>query len=545
MRTLLTNGSVYSPADPHATAIAFDDGVVTWLGDDSSAASYATGADEVIDLRGKLVAPAFVDAHVHAAQTGALLTGLDLTGTASLTECLDRLAAFAAKLGPDELIDGSGWDETSWSEGRPPTNAELDRAADGRRVYLSRVDGHSGVISSSLIAAVEGLAAQEGFDPNGRVERDAHHAVRDALSELLGPDQRLAAARAAVKAMAERGIGAFHEMAAPHIGPLWELPLVRQAAEELGLSATLYWGEPGVFDRVDEFGLAGLAGDLNADGALGSRTAALRDPYSDRADHRGHAYLTAEQIAEHVVACTERPVRGGGAGKESNSVQAGFHCIGDAALDNIARGFELAAEKVGVQALVAARHRLEHVEMVDDAAIATLARCGVVASVQPMFDRLWGGPSDMYAERVGDRWTGMNPFGSLARSGVVLAFGSDAPVTELGAWEAVRAAAFHHEPSQRITVRAAFAAHTRGGWRAAGIDDAGVLAPGSAATYAVWESDAELVVQTPDQRVAAWSTDPRAGVPVLPDLSDEAPVPVCRRTVVSGRIVYDSEGWSS
>ncbi|MFC5262653.1 amidohydrolase [Kribbella qitaiheensis] len=533
MRTLLTNGSVYSPADPHATAIAFDDGVVTWLGDDSSAASYANGADEVIDLRGKLVTPAFVDAHVHTAQTGALLTGLDLAGTTSLTEALDRLAAFAKTLGPDEIIDGQGWDETRWPEGRPPTSEELDRAADGRRVYLSRVDGHSGVISSSLAAAVESLSAQAGYDASGRVERAANHAVRDALGELVGPDQRLQDARAAVKAMAERGIGAFHEMAAPHIGPVWELPLVRQAAEDAGLAATLYWGEPGMFDRIDEFGLAGLAGDLNADGALGSRTAALRDPYADRAAHRGHAYLTAEQIAEHVVACTER------------GVQAGFHCIGDAALDNIARGFELAAEKVGVQALVAARHRLEHVEMVDEAAIATLARCGVVASVQPMFDRLWGGPSDMYAKRVGDRWAGMNPFGSLARAGVVLAFGSDSPVTELGGWEAVRAAAFHHEESQRITVRAAFAAHTRGGWRAAGIDDAGVLAPGTAATYAVWESDAELVVQTPDQRVAAWSTDPRAGVPVLPDLSDEAPVPDCRRTVVGGRIVYDSEGWSS
>ena len=204
-----------------------------------------------------------------------------------------------------------------------------------------------------------------------------------------------------------------------------------------GLAATLYWGEPGAFEHLGTYGLAGLAGDLNADGALGSRTAALREPYADRAGHRGHAYLTAEQIAEHVIACTER------------NVQAGFHCIGDQALDNIARGFELAAEKVGVQALVAARHRLEHVEMVDEATIATLARCGVVASVQPMFDGLWGGPDGMYAERVGDRWRGMNPFGSLARAGVVLAFGSDAPVTELGGWEAVRAAAFHHEPSER------------------------------------------------------------------------------------------------
>jgi predicted amidohydrolase YtcJ len=527
VRTLLTNGSVYSPADPHATAIAFDDGVVTWLGDDTGASSYADGADEVIDLDGKLVTPAFVDAHVHTAGAGAVLTGLDLAGTTSLTDALDRLAAYAADLPEDAVIDSAGWDETAWPEGRPPTVEELDRAAGGRRVYLSRIDGHSGVISSGLVQVAKD---QEGYDDTGRVERSANHAVRDALGDLIGPDQRRLDIEAALKAMAAKGIGAFHEMAAPHIGPLWELPIVRETAEQLGLAATLYWGEPGAFEHLGTYGLAGLAGDLNADGALGSRTAALREPYADRAGHRGHAYLTAEQIAEHVIACTER------------NVQAGFHCIGDQALDNIARGFELAAEKVGVQALVAARHRLEHVEMVDEATIAILARCGVVASVQPMFDGLWGGPDGMYAERVGERWRGMNPFGSLARAGVVLAFGSDAPVTEVGGWEAVRAAAFHHEQSERITVRAAFQAHTRGGWRAAGIDDAGVLAPSTAATYAIWQSDADLVVQTPDTRVAAWSTDPRAGVPVLPDLSQGTPT--CLRTVVGGRVVYEAEGWS-
>ncbi|WUJ69859.1 amidohydrolase family protein [Kribbella soli] len=526
MRTLLTNGSVYSPADPHATAIAFDDGVVTWLGDDTGATSYADGADEVIDLDGKLVTPAFVDAHVHTAGTGAVLTGLDLAGTTSLGNALGKLAAFAAKLPADAVIDSAGWDETAWPEGRPPTAAELDRAGGGRRVYLSRIDGHSGVVSSALFDVARG----EGFDENGRVERHANHAVRDALSELVGPEQRRQEIRAALNAMAAKGIGAFHEMAAPHIGPLWELPIVREVAGELGLSATLYWGEPGVFEHIGTYGLAGLAGDLNADGALGSRTAALKASYADRADHRGHAYLTAEQIADHVIACTER------------NVQAGFHCIGDQALDNIARGFEFAAEKVGIQALVAARHRLEHVEMVDEATIAVLARCGVVASVQPMFDGLWGGPDGMYAERLGDRWQGMNPFGSLARAGVVLAFGSDAPVTELGGWEAVRAAAFHHEKSERITVRAAFQAHTRGGWRAAGIDDAGVLAPSTAATYAIWQTDADLVVQTPDERVAAWSTDPRAGVPVLPDLSEGTPT--CVRTAVGGRVIYEAEGWS-
>src|SRR4029453_6678130 len=107
--------------------------------------------------------------------------------------------------------------------------------------------------------------------------------------------------------------------------------------------------------------------------------------------------------AEHVIACTER------------RIQAGFHCIGDAALDNIGHGLELAADKVGVATLVAGRDPLEHVEMPSATVIATLAKCGVVASVQPMFDGLWGGPDGMYAERLGERIGGVNPLPPLAR----------------------------------------------------------------------------------------------------------------------------------
>lgn len=528
MRTLLRGGSVYSPADPHATAIAVDDGVVSWIGDDTGAGSYANGADEVVDLDGRLVTPAFVDSHLHTVQLGFQLSGLDLTRPATLAECLDAVAAHAARTPADQVIVGHGWDETRWAESRPPTAAELDRAAPGRRIYLSRVDAHSAVISPPLAEAVTGLRDRTGWGPDGRVERDAHHAVRDAVAAMIPAGQRRAAADAAVRHLASLGIGSFHEMAAPHICPPTEPAVVRAAADELGLHAVLYWGEAGAFERAAELGVRGLAGDLVADGALGSRTAALREPYADRPDTRGHAYLTAEQIGSHVVGCTEA------------GLQAGFHCIGDEALGNVARGFELAAEKLGVPALVAARHRLEHVEMPDAVAVATFARCGVVASMQPMFDGLWGGTDGMYAERVGARVTGMNPFATLAQAGVVLAFGSDAPVTEPGPWAAVRAAAFHHEPAQRLTVRAAFAAHTRGGWRAAGVDDGGVLAPGAPATYAVWDTDAELVVQTPDDRVAAWSTDPRAGVPVLPDLTDPGRLPVCARTAVTGRTVYDA-----
>jgi predicted amidohydrolase YtcJ len=135
----------------------------------------------------------------------------------------------------------------------------------------------------------------------------------------------------------------------------------------------------------------------------------------------------------------------------------------------------------------------------------------------------------------------MNPFGTLARAGVVVAFGSDSPITPLDPWAGVRAAAFHHDLGERMTVRAAFNAHTRGGHRARRDDEAGVLRPGAVATYVVWDVSSDLVVQTPDARVASWSTDERAGVPVLPDVSPEVDLPRCVRTVVAGRTGYLSE----
>jgi predicted amidohydrolase YtcJ len=144
----------------------------------------------------------------------------------------------------------------------------------------------------------------------------------------------------------------------------------------------------------------------------------------------------------------------------------------------------------------------------------------------------------MYAQRLGaERARTLNPYAALLRAGVPLAFGSDAPVTPLDPWGAVRAAAFHRTSAHRVSVRAAFTAHTRGGWRALGLDDAGTLVPGAPADYAVWRTE-ELIVQAPDDRVARWSTDPRSGTPGLPDLRPGSALPECLRTVVSGKTVF-------
>jgi predicted amidohydrolase YtcJ len=124
------------------------------------------------------------------------------------------------------------------------------------------------------------------------------------------------------------------------------------------------------------------------------------------------------------------------------------------------------------------------------------------------------------------------PVAALAAAGVPLAFGSAAAAPD--PWSTVRAAVHHRDPDQRISGRAAFAAHTRGGWRAAGNAGTGTLVPGAAAHYTVWEVG-DLVVAAPDDRIQAWSTDPRSGTPGLPDLGEGAILPRCLRTAVWGR----------
>ena len=527
---LLRNGTVHSPADPFATAMVTEGGTVAWIGSEGAADGFADGVDEVLDLDGALVTPAFTDAHVHATSTGLALTGLDLSGATGPDDALARIAAHAARLPAGAVLLGHGWDETRWPERRVPTRAELDAAAGHRPVYLSRADVHSALAGTALVRRVPGIEREAGYHPDGPLTRQAHHAVRRAAHEGIGPEQRRTAQRAALRHAARHGVGALHECAGPDISGEEDLTgLLELARQEAGVRVFGYWAEavdrPAALDRVRDLGALGAAGDLFVDGSLGSHTACLSTPYAD-APHTGAGYLGAGRIADHVAACTEA------------GLQAGFHAIGDAATAAVAAGVRAAAERLGVDRVRAARHRVEHAEMLDGATVAAFAELGLVASVQPAFDAAWGGPDGMYAERLGaERAAALNPFAALLRAGVPLALGSDSPVTPLDPWGAVRAAAFHRTPAHRISVRAAFTAHTRGGWRAVRRDDAGVLVPGAPADYVLWRVG-DLVVQVPDDRVAAWSTDPRSGTPGLPDLTPGGPLPVALRTVVGGRVVY-------
>ncbi len=482
-------------------------GEVAWLG----ARGDAPAADQVVQLDGALVTPAFVDAHLHATDTGLALDGLELSGVASAGELLDAVSAFAATRPADALVHGHGWDESTWVVQVPPSAGELERAAAGRRVYLSQASVHSALVSSSLLGAARGVA---GFDESGWVREQAHHAVRAVALGALSSSQRATAQRVALGRAASLGIAAVHECGGPGTSSEDDFTSVLALSGEQLPQVFGYWGELGGAQRARDLGAVGAAGDLYADGALGSRTAAVRSPYWDGVGGCGEAFVTAEQAGAHVLDC----IRVG--------VQAGFHAIGDAAIETVLAGFAIAARAVGVDRLRTGRHRIEHVELIDKPMIARMVEFGVIASVQPVFDALWGGPERMYAQRLGpERALASNPIAAMHATGVALAFGSDSPVTVLDPWSVVVAAAAPQNPAHRLPVRAAFAAATRGGWRAAGVDGVGVLAPGASATFAVWQTPGGV----------------RAGLPaLLPEADGPAPQrPVCQRTVLHGKTIFE------
>jgi predicted amidohydrolase YtcJ len=495
---------------------------IAWIGPDAEAAVQIAGISagrDVVDLEGALVLAGFVDAHVHVTETGLLLAGVDLSTARSVVEVLDLVAA-AVLARPGRPVLGHGWDELLLAEGRAPTAPELDRAGAGAQVYLSRVDVHSAVVSGALAERFE-LRGLAGWDPSGRIERDAHHAARHATRFALEPDDRRALQLLALRSAAAAGVTELHEMSAPDIAPasdLRDLMALTPSSGEYGqlpevvpyrgeLAADLDEARRIVAELIEDGGpgLAGLAGDLMVDGSIGSRTAALNEDYADAPGHRGHLYLRPEQVRDHVIACTKA------------GLQAGFHVIGDAAVDSVLAGFEAAAEVVGVSAIRAARHRIEHLEMIDSAGVATVAQLGLVASVQPAFDAAWGGTDRMYAIRLGPkRAVTLNPFAAMAAAGVRLAFGSDSPVTPFAPWEGIRAALRHRTPTERIDLRTAIRAHTTGGRAAArpatSVTD--TLQVGEPASFACWAAPG----------------------PDAEDLIAGAPAPDCRLTVIGGRV---------
>jgi predicted amidohydrolase YtcJ len=496
------------------------------------------GNAESVDLAGAFCMPGFNDAHLHLGEGARLQREIDLRGTRSLTEALGRIEAWVkdrrgehATLGSSDTslrnlwISGGGWDETLWAERRLPTREDLDRVTGDRPAVFVRTDVHVSVANSAALGAAgvhRGTVAPAG----SAIDRDAsgeptgilrEKPARELVERLLPPttqatreqslrDVMAAACAHGITSVQDNSIDA--DVAALHaLHARGELPL--RVSEWLPFDASVAeLRERQQASPQDRFLRTGM---LKAflDGSLGSRTAALREPYSDAPKAEGIAFY--EQEALQTLA-RERAEAG---------FQLGFHAIGDRAFSMALAAFSACGEAGGGSR----RYRVEHAQVAIADAYEQMRGLGAIASIQPchlLSDTAWA------FERIGpERAPHAYAWRRFLESGVTLAFGTDFPVEPIDPFRNLYAAVFPEEgpaaafPYRRLSLAQALHAYTWGSAFAEGAEDwKGLLAPGFVADFIVLDRD--LTACADD---AAAIRDTR----VL-------------RTFVNGRTVYASQG---
>ncbi|MCG8371691.1 MAG: amidohydrolase [Proteobacteria bacterium] len=407
-----------------AVLVIDGDGRVAAIGDEALLSEFPGAAR--IDGRGRTVLPGLVDAHAHLYGYGALKTSLDLTGTPGLDDAVARIAAYAAEKPHARWILGRGWNQVLWEKSAFPAAADIDRVVADRPVWLRRIDGHAGWANSAAIR-IAGIDGDTPDPTGGKILRDdAGSATGILIDKAMGlveahvPEPDKAAVRdaftAAIDALLAEGITGVHDAGIDVMQAGTYLSMADDDALHLRIYA-MTAGAGDVLDTIgaplhaygnDRFELAAVK--LYTDGALGSRGAAMLEPYSDDPENLGLPFWTQDELDAMVA-------RANGMG-----FQVGIHAIGDygnrQALDAI--------EKAQGGRPSPLRNRIEHAQVVALDDIPRFAELGVVASMQATHAT---SDMNMAEDRVGPRRIeGAYAWRRLLDAGAVLANGSDFPV---------------------------------------------------------------------------------------------------------------------
>lgn len=525
---VLRGGRFYTVATPDVVegSLAVRDGRIVFLGEDRDADAWVGADTEVIDLAGRAVTPGLIDAHSHLAGLGFSLAQVDLVGAESYEEVIDRVATAAEEAVPDAWIRGRGWDQNDWPSKAFPSHRPLSEAVADRPVWLTRVDGHAALLNERALE-LAGITAETADPPGGRILRDERGRptgvlvdnAMDLAADAIPPPPAGAVVAAIERAAQEcnavglttvtdMGVGESTLQAYERLAGEGHLPLRVSAFLTDDPALLDRWfergprvavprraeasdaTEPGVASGLrarrgesadDRFQVRGVK--LYADGALGSRGAALVEPYSDEPGHAGLLITSGDHIAE----VCDRAIDSG--------FQVGVHAIGDrgnlVVLDAYERCF-------GSEPRPDLRFRIEHAQVLRLQDIERLARLGIVASMQPTH-----ATSDMpWAEqRLGEsRLAGAYAWRRVLEAGGRLALGSDFPVESpdprLGLYAAVTRQDRAGKPpegwlpNQRLTRREALRGFTLDAAWALFLDtEVGSLEVGKRADLVVWGDD--------------------------------------------------------
>lgn len=503
--TLVYNGLIYT-FDAGNTVVA--DGAMAvsadgeFLAIGQSEPMRAAYPDAILhNLQGRAVFPGLIDAHAHFLGLASSLTRADLVETRNLAEVISRLQEFETTLSDGDWLIGRGWDQNDWPGQQFPSKADLDAVFPDRPVWLERIDGHAGWANSAALAAVDRDLSGDWQPQGGKIHRDERDqatgifidGAMTMLDSLVPPvsDERLqAAVDEATEILLSQGLTGVHDA-----GLSWaSIQLLKARADQGRLGVRVYAMTDGVGEALERLCADGYlehpsgrllarSVKLYADGALGSRGAALLQDYSDEPGSRGLLFVSDEEMQSAVNKAL------------SCNLQVGVHAIGDGGnrqvLDAYAAKLPAFPENPG-------RHRMEHSQVIALEDIPRFADLQIIASVQPIH-----ATSDMYwaEERVGpQRIQGAYAWRRLLDAGVRLALGSDFPVEAvnpmLGIYAAVSRQDLQGSPAggwyadQALTREEAIRGFTvDAAWAAFMEDQVGSIEAGKRADFIVLDRD--------------------------------------------------------
>lgn len=505
---ILTNGVVRTldAARPRAEALAVAGDRIIFVGDNAAALKRRGPSTRVLDLGGRMVLPAFQDSHVHLVTGGVELGLCNLSGLATKAEVFARVREYAGGHPGLGWITGGGWELPVFPDAHP-RKEELDALVPDRPALLTAADGHSAWANSRALA-LAGVTAGTPDPPGGRIERDPGTGeptgtLRESAAGLverlvpeLGPEDYLRGLRAGLALANRFGIAAIVEASA---GPrLLDAYAALDRAGELTVRvlACLHVETDRGAAEVER--LAGLrrryagtrlrstAAKIFVDGVMESHTAALLEPYADRPGDRGDPLLEPEALEALAVAL------------DRAGFQIHIHAIGDRAIRMSLDAFEAARRANGARDR---RHHIAHLELIDPADIPRFAGLGVAAN----FQALWAYPdpyiTDLTVPILGPERSGrLYPIGSVARTGAVIAGGSDWSVSSMNPLEAIEVALTRRGPDdppgeawlpgERVDLETMIRAYTvNGAWLCREEAGRGTLGAGRAADLVVLDRD--------------------------------------------------------
>ena len=519
---IIANGAVLTmdPDRPRAEAVAIKDGRIVAVGSALEVAGLAGPAMQVIDAKGATVLPGFIESHMHLFIGGGELQNLQLDGCADLDLLARELTAFAASRPDAPLLVGQGPDYGIFGDTAP--RLVLDKILPGRPVALMAHDHHTVWANTAALDAagvLHGLDTSDGHE----VVMGADGLATGALLEpeayspvmRLGGQERtmlgLASGREPdpVPSKAERAIDLAHlrrglAHAARHgitsivnmDGNIYTLDLLEELRSAGELTARVrvpfhYVPEMEPVDLEtalnmrarwsDEWLASGFV-KLFIDGVIDSRTAFMKHDYPGQPGYRSHGRFTAETFAELATRI------------DAMGLQIAVHAIGDAAVARVMDGYAAARAANGASGL---RHRIEHLELVDDADFARIAELDVVASIQPPHAPGCSGlPLEPTLGNIGrDRWGDAFAWQKIAATGAAIALASDWPVSEISVLKGIHAAVTRAAwtadvPDQRFSLDAALRGYTLGGAYAERSDSyKGSLETGKVADLVILDRD--------------------------------------------------------